>query len=195
MSYQVKTEDLTKVISITLTAEQLETIGDALEMYCIGLAEHNDPHLKYAADAQNVIINAIESNFGIDSDDDYTEIDADCNQLPISDLKIVVGSDMPEYIQIEYITNGHQGGDAGYGGYATLKIHAGSCGAIVSLNGNNPQEIDGGDIIEITVKGDWEITGFAEAFIELGKKLLERVQFLLTHQAQKCAFLPLKCVR
>ena len=175
MSYQVKTEDSQKVISLTLTAEQLETIAGALDMYCIGLAEQNDPYLKYAADAQEAIIDVLESNFGIDSDDDYTEIDADCNQLPISDLKIVVGSDMPEYIQIEYITNGHQGGDAGYGGYATLKIHAGSCGATVSLNGNNPQEIDGGDIIEITVKGDWEISGFAEAFIELGKKLLERV--------------------
>ena len=42
MSYQVKTEDLTKVISLTLTAEQLETIAGALEMYCIGLAEHNE---------------------------------------------------------------------------------------------------------------------------------------------------------
>jgi len=178
MSYQVKTEDLQKVISLTLTAEQLETIAGALEMYCIGLAEHNDPHLKYAADAQDVVINALEANFGVDVDDDddeYKEVDSDCNQLAIPDLKIVVSSDMPEYIQIEYITNGHQGGDAGYGGYATLKIHTGSCGAIMSLNENDPQEINGGDIIEITVKGDWEISGFAEAFIELGKKLLERV--------------------
>jgi hypothetical protein len=29
MSYQVKTEDLQKVISLTLTAEQLETIAGA----------------------------------------------------------------------------------------------------------------------------------------------------------------------
>ena len=66
MSYQVKTEDLTKVISLTLTAEQLETIAGALEMYCIGFAEHNDPHLKYAADAQDAIINVLESNFSVE---------------------------------------------------------------------------------------------------------------------------------
>jgi hypothetical protein len=40
MSYQVKTEDLAKVISLTLTAEQLETIAGALELYCIGLAQN-----------------------------------------------------------------------------------------------------------------------------------------------------------
>jgi hypothetical protein len=66
MSYQVKTEDLTKVISLTLTAEQLETIAGALEMYCIGLAEHNDPHLKYAAAAQEAIIDVLESNFSVE---------------------------------------------------------------------------------------------------------------------------------
>ena len=73
MSYQVKTEDLTKVISLTLTAEQLETIAGALELYCIGLAEHNDPHLKYAADAQEAIIEVLESNFG-EVNDDFTII-------------------------------------------------------------------------------------------------------------------------
>jgi hypothetical protein len=64
MSYQVKAEDLQKVISLSLTAEQLETIAGALEMYCIGLAEHNDPFLKYAADAKEAIIEVLESNFG-----------------------------------------------------------------------------------------------------------------------------------
>ena len=73
MSYQVKTEDLQKVISLTLTAEQLETIAGALEMYCIGLAEHNDPHLKYAAGAQEAIIEVLESNFG-EVNDDFTII-------------------------------------------------------------------------------------------------------------------------
>ena len=73
MSYQVKTEDLTKVISLTLTAEQLETIADALELYCIGLAEHNDPHLKYAANAQEAIIDVLEDKFG-EVNDDFTII-------------------------------------------------------------------------------------------------------------------------
>ena len=78
MSYQVKTEDLAKVISLTLTAEQLETIAGALEMYCIDLAEHNDPHLKYAADAQEAIIDVLESNFSVDDDidPDFDEDDA-----------------------------------------------------------------------------------------------------------------------
>ena len=66
MSYQVKTEDLQKVISLTLTAEQLEVIAGALEMYCIGLAEHNDPYLEYAADAQEAIIDVLESNFSVE---------------------------------------------------------------------------------------------------------------------------------
>jgi len=30
------------------------------------LAEHNDPFLKYAADAQEAIIDVLESNFGVE---------------------------------------------------------------------------------------------------------------------------------
>ena len=67
MSYQVKTEDLTKVISLTLTAEQLETIAGALEMYCIGLAERNDSYLGYVAEAQEAIIEVLESNFSVEA--------------------------------------------------------------------------------------------------------------------------------
>lgn len=66
MSYQVKTEDLAKVISLTLTAEQLEVILGSLDIHCIELAEQKDPHLKYAADAQEAIINVLESNFSIE---------------------------------------------------------------------------------------------------------------------------------
>ena len=66
MSYQVKTEDSQKVISLSLTAEQLEVIAGALEMYCMGLAEQNDPHLEYAADAQEAIIEVLESNFSVE---------------------------------------------------------------------------------------------------------------------------------
>jgi len=78
MSYQVKAEDLQKVISLTLTVEQLDVIAGALEMYCIGLAEHNDPHLKYAANAQEAIINVLEDKFGVDGDinPDFDEDDA-----------------------------------------------------------------------------------------------------------------------
>ena len=36
MGYMVKNEDSQKVITLTLTAEQLEVIDGALEMYCMG---------------------------------------------------------------------------------------------------------------------------------------------------------------
>ncbi len=64
MGYMVKNEDSQKVITLTLTAEQLEVIDGALEMYCIGLAEHNDPYLPKANDAHEAIYNVLESNFG-----------------------------------------------------------------------------------------------------------------------------------
>ena len=76
---------------------------------------------------------------------------------------------MPEEVTVEYITDD----TLGKWEHTTLKIYAGSCGAIVSLNGNNPQEIEADGTIEITVIGNWEAIGFAKAFIELGKKLLE----------------------
>ena len=38
-------------------------IDGALEMYCMGLAEQNDPHLEYGYDAQEAIIEVLESNF------------------------------------------------------------------------------------------------------------------------------------
>ena len=64
MGYMVKNEDSQKVITLTLTAEQLEVIDGALEMYCMGLAEQNDPHLKYATNAHEAIINNLEWHFG-----------------------------------------------------------------------------------------------------------------------------------
>ena len=66
MGYMVKNEDSQKVISLTLTAEQLEVIAYALEMYCIGLADKDDPYLKYAANAQEAIIEVLESNFSVE---------------------------------------------------------------------------------------------------------------------------------
>ena len=66
MGYMVKNEDSQKVITLTLT-EQLEVIDGALEMYCMGLAEQNDPHLKYATNAHEAIYNVLESNFGVEA--------------------------------------------------------------------------------------------------------------------------------
>ena len=168
MSYQVKTEDLTKVISLTLTAEQLETIAGALELYCIGLAEHNDPSLKYATDAQEAIIDVLEDKFGEEEDDGY--------HLVIPEFEITAGGELAEYIEVGYKTNGHKGGDAGHGCYTTLSLRAGICGADISINGNELQEIEDGDTIQVTVKGDWEASGFASAFIELGEKLTGEIR-------------------
>ena len=44
-----------KMIKLSLTEDQLETIEAALETYCIGLCEEKDPHLAMAADAQKAI--------------------------------------------------------------------------------------------------------------------------------------------
>lgn len=68
MSYQVKTEDLQKVISLALTAEQLEVILGSLDIHCIELAEQKDPYLKFAANAQKAIIDVLESNFSVEND-------------------------------------------------------------------------------------------------------------------------------
>ena len=147
-----------KVISLALTAEQLKTIAGALEMYCIGLA-----------DAQEAIIEVLEDKFGEDENDE-------CCYLAIPELEIAAGGEMEEYVEVRYKTNGHKGGDAGHGCYTTLSLRAGSCGADISINGNEPQEIEGGDTIQITVKGDWEASGFAGAFIELGEKLTGEIR-------------------
>ena len=55
------------MIKLTLTAEQLEVIDGALEMYCMGLAEQNDPHLKYATNARSLkcpVINKMRPDLG-----------------------------------------------------------------------------------------------------------------------------------
>ena len=171
MSYQIKDEDLQKGITLQLTAEQLDIIAGALESVCISLGEKNDPYLGYVAEAQEAIIEVLESNFGEEEDDGGYH-------LVIPEFEITAGGESAEYIEVEYKTNGHKGGDAGHGCYTTLSLRAGICGADVSINGNDPQEIDGGDTIQITVKGDWEASGFASAFIELGEKLTGEIRKL-----------------
>ena len=64
MSYQIKDEDLQKGITLQLTAEQLDIIAGALESVCISLGETNDPYLGYVAEAQEAIIDVLESHFG-----------------------------------------------------------------------------------------------------------------------------------
>lgn len=148
------------MIKLKLTAEQLDVIAGVLEMYCIGLAEQNDPHLEYAADAQKAIANIV-------ADTDTVSV------LP--EMYIKTSSFMPEHIEIEYITNGFMGGDSGHGGYTTLKIKPPSTCAVVKI-GDREIEVEEHETISITVRGDWESGGFARAFIKLGKKLLKKTR-------------------
>ena len=150
------------MIKLSLTEDQLETIEAALETYCIGLCEEKDPHLAMAADAQKAIV---------------TVLNEKCRgAVPhLPELRILAESLMPEHIEIEYTTNGFKGGDAGHGGYTTLKIRPPSTCAIVTI-GKKQIEISQGETIDITVRGDWESSGFASAFIKLGKKLFKKTR-------------------
>lgn len=150
------------MIKLSLTEDQLETIEAALETYCIGLCEEKDPHLAMAADAQKAIV---------------TVLNEKCRgAVPhLPELRILAESLMPEHIELEYITNGFQGGDAGHGGFTTLKINPPSTCAVVKI-GNREIEIEESEPISITVRGDWESSGFASAFIKLGKKLFKKTR-------------------
>ena len=150
------------MIKLRLTEDQLETIEAALETYCIGLCEEKDPHLAMAADAQKAIIKVLGK-----------KCRGDLPRLP--ELHIVAESFMPEHIELEYITNGLQGGDSGHGGYTTLKIGSIPFCCDIKINGEK-QEFNDLETIEITVRGDWESTGFAAAFIKLGKKLFKKTR-------------------
>ena len=150
------------MIKLNLTAKQLEVIDGALEMYCMGLAEQNDPHLEYAASVQKSIINM-----------SYDK--ANCTVPCLPEMYIKANSFMPEHIEIEYTTNGFMGGDAGHGGYTTLKIGSIPFSCDIKINGEK-QEFNDLETIEITVRGDWESSGFASAFIKLGKKLFKKTR-------------------
>ena len=64
--YQVKTEDLQKVISLTLTAEQLEAICGAMEIVGMELAEQKDPYLPIHDKTHGAIIDVLENNFSVE---------------------------------------------------------------------------------------------------------------------------------
>ena len=151
-----------KMIRLSLTEDQLETIEAALETYCIGLCEEKDPHLTMAANAQKAIV---------------TVLNEKCRgAVPnLPELRVLAESLMPEHIELEYTTNGLQGGDSGHGGYTTLKIGSIPFSCDIKINGEK-QEFNDLETIEITVRGDWESSGFASAFIKLGKKLFKKTR-------------------
>ena len=77
-----------------------------------------------------------------------------------------------EFITLEYISDDTKGKWE----HATLKIHAPSTGAKVSLNGKSTHEAECSETIEIKVIGNWEAMGFADALIELGEKLTKEIK-------------------
>ena len=84
------------MIKLTLTAGTIEVIDGALEMCYVGLAEQNDPHLKYAASVQNPLLTWVMTK-------------ANCTVPCLPEMSIKANSFMPEHIEIEYTTNGFQG--------------------------------------------------------------------------------------
>lgn len=81
---------------------------------------------------------------------------------------------IPEHPQLTFISSGPMGGDAGHGADAVLKITFPNTGAIVELSNPEARFEDHdtqGEEISISVCGDWEIDGFEEGLITLGRQL------------------------
>lgn len=77
----------------------------------------------------------------------------------------------PEQLDLEFYTNGSQGGDGGHGGYASLILSNNKSSQLSVLLDDNGLWNDV-DKIEIRVDGDFELAGFAIALVELAKSLL-----------------------
>ena len=93
-------------------------------------------------------------------------------------------ADMPEHPEVEYRSTGPRGGDAGHGGYTTLRIAMDSGAKEVRVldyrgrvlfDSERPYHANGTpDVIELTVRGDWEMSGLDVALKQLGLHLLQR---------------------
>ena len=67
MSYQIKDEDLQKVITLQLTAEQLEILLQARwSLFVLGLVNATTRTWDMLAEAQEAIIEVLESNFSVE---------------------------------------------------------------------------------------------------------------------------------
>jgi hypothetical protein len=90
------------------------------------------------------------------------------------------GSDIPEQIGLTFGTTGPQGGNHSHGGEATLelRIESGYHAVEIDVDDKTRFRVDAGDwdngmIVRITGCGDWELEGFVDALIDLGKQLSE----------------------
>jgi hypothetical protein len=97
-----------------------------------------------------------------------------------ADPKIVfeadAGGDTPEHARLSFTTTDLQGGNRSHGAKAELTLAMGStgyCTMIIEANGKKCFELPplSGDCrVRIVVGGDFEITGLAEALVELDLK-------------------------
>lgn len=91
-------------------------------------------------------------------------------------------SPMAEQPDVQFSSTGLRGGDAGHGGHAILFFNMyGGYGFDVRFkdeNGND-REINT-QRVSVAVSGDWELSGMAIAFLELGRALLARDDVLKT---------------
>ena len=101
----------------------------------------------------------------------------ECKQTKIIQIK----PEITEHVGIDYETTGRMGGDGGHGGYAKIKFfieHGSTDVTIRDLSGavvfqNNNFNNNGGGSIEISVFGDWELTGLTKNLKLLGLNLLK----------------------
>ena len=86
---------------------------------------------------------------------------------------------MPEHAALTLVTSGPKGGDAGHGSWTklTFRFESGSAAVRVAdrnsrcmLDTDAANELPG--VIEITVRGDWELEGLELALRHLGVHLL-----------------------
>lgn len=77
---------------------------------------------------------------------------------------------------VEFISTGIKGGDAGHGGYATLKITLSSPDGNLRLHSEDTgldeiSYLKPDDTISLTVYGDSELCGLEDAIIAIGEAL------------------------
>jgi hypothetical protein len=84
---------------------------------------------------------------------------------------IDIVSDFPEQVGLRFTTNGSQGGDAGHGGKATLKIIVENGSYAIGLDKEPPIDLDENQTITFTARGDLEIDGLVQGLIKLGDQL------------------------
>ena len=86
----------------------------------------------------------------------------------------VTNSDLPENLVVEFYDTGLKGGDAGHGGYTTLKFSTdnGSHSALVEYLDGTRSEIDLTEAsLTIISRGDWEQTSVRQAMKRIGRSI------------------------